>query len=168
ILANATQSLTRVTANGEDKVFNALPVFHSFGLTAGLIMPLTGGVPVYLYPTPLHYRIVPELVYQTDATILFGTDTFLNGYARVAHPYDFRSVRLILAGAEAVKQRTRDIYMEKFGVRILEGYGVTETAPVLASNTPMMNKPGTVGRFSPLMEIRLEPVPGIPDGGRLF
>jgi len=168
ILANATQSLTRVTAHGEDKVFNALPVFHSFGLTAGLIMPLTGGVPVYLYPTPLHYRIVPELVYQTDATILFGTDTFLNGYARVAHPYDFRSVRLILAGAEAVKQRTRDIYMEKFGVRILEGYGVTETAPVLAINTPLASKTGTVGRLSPLMEARLEPVPGITDGGRLF
>jgi acyl-[acyl-carrier-protein]-phospholipid O-acyltransferase/long-chain-fatty-acid--[acyl-carrier-protein] ligase len=167
ILANATQSLTRVAAHGDDKVFNVLPVFHSFGLTAGLIMPLTGGVPVYLYPSPLHYRIVPELVYQTNATILFGTDTFLNGYARVAHPYDFHSVRLILAGAEAVKKRTRDIYMERFGVRILEGYGVTETAPVLAINTPLANKEGTVGRLSPLMEARLEPVPGIDEGGRL-
>jgi acyl-[acyl-carrier-protein]-phospholipid O-acyltransferase/long-chain-fatty-acid--[acyl-carrier-protein] ligase len=168
ILANATQSLTRVAAHGDDKVFNVLPVFHSFGLTAGLIMPLTGGVPVYLYPSPLHYRIVPELVYQTNATILFGTDTFLNGYARVAHPYDFHSVRLILAGAEAVKKRTRDIYMERFGVRILEGYGVTETAPVLAINTPLANKEGTVGRLSPLMEARLEPVPGIDEGGRLW
>ena len=168
ILANVAQSLTRIVANGDDVVFNALPVFHSFGLTAGTIMPLMTGAPVFMYPSPLHYRIVPELAYQSNATILFGTDTFLNGYARVAHPYDLRSVRLVLAGAEAVKQRTRDIYMEKFGVRILEGYGVTEAAPVLASNTPMMNKPGTVGRFSPLMEIRLEPVPGIPDGGRLF
>ncbi len=168
ILANATQSLTRVAAHGDDKVFNVLPVFHSFGLTAGLIMPLTGGVPVYLYPSPLHYRIVPELVYQTNATILFGTDTFLNGYARTAHPYDFHSVRLILAGAEAVKKRTRDVYMERFGVRILEGYGVTETAPVLAINTPLANKEGTVGRLSPLMQSRLEPVPGIDEGGRLF
>lgn len=168
LLANAIQSLTRVAAHGDDKVFNVLPVFHSFGLTAGLIMPLTGGVPIYLYPSPLHYRIVPELVYQTNATILFGTDTFLNGYARVAHPYDFHSVRLILAGAEAVKKRTREIYMERFGVRILEGYGVTETAPVLAINTPLANKSGTVGRLSPLMEARLEPVPGITEGGRLF
>ncbi len=168
VLANAVQSLTRVAAHGDDKVFNVLPVFHSFGLTAGLIMPLTGGVPVYLYPSPLHYRIVPELVYQTNATILFGTDTFLNGYARVAHPYDFHSMRLILAGAEAVKKRTRDIYMERFGVRILEGYGVTETAPVLAINTPLANKTGTVGRLSPLMEARLEPVPGIEEGGRLW
>ena len=168
LLANAMQCLNRIAVNGQDKVFNVLPVFHSFGLTAGLIMPLVGGVPVYLYPTPLHYRIVPELVYGSNATILFGTDTFLNGYARAAHPYDFARVRLILAGAEAVKDRTRQLYMEKFGVRILEGYGVTETAPVLAINTPLANKTGTVGRLSPLMEARLEPVPGITEGGRLF
>ncbi|MDX2288469.1 MAG: acyl-[ACP]--phospholipid O-acyltransferase [Hyphomicrobiaceae bacterium] len=170
ILANANQALVRVAVNGQDKVFNVLPVFHSFGLTAGLVMPLVAGVPVHLYPTPLHYRIVPELVYQTNATILFGTDTFLNGYARAAHPYDFARLRLILAGAEAVKDRTRQLYMEKFGVRILEGYGVTETAPVLAINTPLANRTGTVGRLSPLMEMRLEPVPGIdePGAGRLY
>jgi acyl-[acyl-carrier-protein]-phospholipid O-acyltransferase/long-chain-fatty-acid--[acyl-carrier-protein] ligase len=168
ILANCAQCLARFAANGEDKVFNVLPVFHSFGLTGGMIMPLVGGIPVYLYPSPLHYRIVPELVYGSNATILFGTDTFLNGYARAAHPYDFHKLRLIMAGAEAVKDRTRQVYMEKFGVRILEGYGVTETAPVLAMNTLLANRVGTVGRLSPLMQARLEPVPGIEEGGRLF
>ncbi|MGQ0672269.1 MAG: acyl-[ACP]--phospholipid O-acyltransferase [Hyphomicrobium sp.] len=168
ILANAFQCLHRVAINGQDKVFNVMPVFHSFGLTGGLIMPIVGGAPVFLYPSPLHYRIVPELVYGSNATIMFGTDTFLNGYARSAHPYDFSRVRLIVAGAEAVKDRTRLLYMEKFGVRILEGYGVTETAPVLAINTPLANKSGTVGRLAPLMEARLEPVPGVSEGGRLY
>jgi acyl-[acyl-carrier-protein]-phospholipid O-acyltransferase/long-chain-fatty-acid--[acyl-carrier-protein] ligase len=166
ILANIAQCLTRFDANGEDRVFNALPAFHSFGLTAGLLMPLVGGIPIYLYPTPLHYRIIPELVYNTGATILFGTDTFLNGYARAAHPYDFHNIRFIMAGAEPVKDRTRQLYMDRFGVRILEGYGVTETAPVLAMNTLIANKPGSVGRLSPLMEARLETVAGInPTGG---
>jgi acyl-[acyl-carrier-protein]-phospholipid O-acyltransferase / long-chain-fatty-acid--[acyl-carrier-protein] ligase len=167
ILANAAQALARVDANANDKVFNVLPVFHSFGLTGGMMMPLLAGIPIFMYPSPLHYRIVPELIYQTGATILFGTDTFLTGYARSAHAYDFRTLRLVLAGAEAVKDRTRQIYMERYGIRILEGYGVTETAPVLAMNTPMANRPGTVGRLSPLMEYRLDPVPGIEDGGRL-
>jgi len=167
ILANAAQALARVDANANDRVFNVLPVFHSFGLTGGMMMPLLAGIPIYMYPSPLHYRIVPELIYQTGATILFGTDTFLTGYARSAHAYDFRTLRLVLAGAEAVKDRTRQTYMERYGVRILEGYGVTETAPVLAMNTPMANRVGTVGRLSPLMEYRLDPVPGIEEGGRL-
>ncbi|UGY27888.1 acyl-[ACP]--phospholipid O-acyltransferase [Bradyrhizobium septentrionale] len=167
ILANAAQALARVDANANDKVFNVLPVFHSFGLTGGMMMPLLGGIPIFMYPSPLHYRIVPELIYQTGATILFGTDTFLTGYARSAHAYDFRTLRLVIAGAEAVKERTRQIYMERYGIRILEGYGVTETAPVLAMNTPMANRQGTVGRISPLMQYRLDPVPGIEEGGRL-
>ncbi len=168
MLANAAQAAARIDFGRQDKVFNVLPVFHSFGLTVGAMLPLVSGVPIYLYPSPLHYRTVSELIYGVNATIMFGTDTFLNGYARVAHPYDFRSLRYILAGAEPVKESTRRIYMEKFGLRILEGYGVTETAPALALNTPMFNKFGTVGRILPGMEARLEKVEGVDEGGRLF
>lgn len=168
ILSNTAQAASRIDFHSGDKVFNILPVFHSFGLTAGTVLPLVAGVPVYFYPSPLHYRIVPELIYTSNATIIFGTDTFLNGYARTAHPYDFRSIRYIFSGAEPVKPSTRESYMEKFGLRILEGYGVTETAPVISLNTPMFNRSGTVGKIMPGMEWKLEPVPGIDQGGRLF
>ncbi len=167
ILSNAAQAAARIDFNTKDKVFNVLPVFHSFGLTAGTILPLISGVPVYFYPSPLHYRIVPELIYGSNSTIIFGTDTFLSGYARTAHAYDFRSLRYCFAGAEPVKASTREVYMEKFGIRILEGYGVTETAPVISINTPMYNKAGTVGKILPGMEVRLEDVPGVDEGGRL-
>jgi acyl-[acyl-carrier-protein]-phospholipid O-acyltransferase/long-chain-fatty-acid--[acyl-carrier-protein] ligase len=168
MLANAAQAAARIDFGRTDKVFNALPVFHCFGLTIGLILPLVSGVPIYLYPSPLHYRIVPELIYGSNATILFGTDTFLSGYARSANAYDFRSIRYVVAGAEPVKEATRAVWNEKFGIRILEGYGVTETAPVLALNTPMFNKFGTVGRLMPGVEARLDPMPGVAEGGRLF
>jgi acyl-[acyl-carrier-protein]-phospholipid O-acyltransferase/long-chain-fatty-acid--[acyl-carrier-protein] ligase len=168
MLANVAQCAARIDFGREDKLFNALPIFHSFAFTGGVVLPLISGVPIYLYPSPLHYRTIPELVYGVCATVLFGTDTFLNGYARVANPYDFRSLRFILGGAEPVKGSTRRIYLEKFGLRILEGFGVTEASPVLALNTPMFNKFDTVGRLLPGMQARLEKVEGVDEGGRLF
>ena len=168
LLANRHQLAAVVDINRRDVVLNALPVFHSFGLTGGVLLPLLNGVRTFLYPSPLHYRTVPELAYGINATILFGTDTFLAGYARVADNYDFYSVRYVFAGAERVKAETRRVWFEKFGIRILEGYGATETAPALAVNTPMHFKAGTVGRLLPGITHRLEPVAGIAEGGRLF
>ena len=168
LLSNVAQLSSVIDFNGGDILFNAMPVFHSFGLTGGTIVPLLSGVRTFHYPSPLHYRIVPGLIYDTDATICFGTDTFLNGWARFAHPYDFYAMRYIFAGAEKVRDETKRLFADRFGVRILEGYGATETAPALAINTAMHCRPGTVGRFLPGIEWKLEPVLGVDHGGRLF
>jgi len=168
IQANRFQVSSRIDFGPADIVFNALPVFHSFGLTIGALLPLLSGMRTFFYPSPLHYRIVPELAYDVDATLLFGTDTFLTGYARYAHPYDFYSVRYVFAGAEKLRDSTRKIWSEKFGARILEGYGTTETSPILSVTTPMQNRPGSVGRLLPGIQSRLETVPGIGAGGKLW
>ena len=168
LLANRHQLASVIDVSPKDIVLNALPIFHSFGLTGGLLLPLLAGVRTFLYPSPLHYRTVPELAYGINATILFGTDTFLAGYARVADNYDFYSVRYVFAGAERVKPETRRVWFEKFGIRILEGYGATETAPAITVNTPMHFKAGTVGRLLPGVEHRVEAVPGVTASGRLL
>jgi len=168
LLANLAGIGSVIDFSPADRVLNAMPMFHSFGLTGGTLLPVLGGVRTFLYPSPLHYRVVPEIAYGTDATVTFGTDTFLQGWARFAHAYDFRSMRFVIAGAEKVREETRRTYADRFGVRVLEGYGATETAPVLSLNTPMHSRPGTVGRLLPNVDWRLDPVPGVAVGGRLM
>ena len=168
IHANVAQAEARIDISVEDKLFNVLPVFHCFGLTGGAILPLFSGVRLFLYPSPLHYRIIPAVAREVKPSIMFGTDTFLAGYARTAKDTDFQSLRLIVAGAEAVRAETRRIYRERFNATIIEGFGMTETAPVAAVNSASHNKDGTVGRLLPAMSLRLEPVEGINDAGRLF
>jgi acyl-[acyl-carrier-protein]-phospholipid O-acyltransferase/long-chain-fatty-acid--[acyl-carrier-protein] ligase len=165
---NRHQLVAVLDVTSRDRFFSSLPVFHAFGLTGGVIAPLLHGTPVFMYPTPLHYGIIPELVYQTNSTVLFGTNTFLAGYAKRAHPYDLYSVRFAVAGAEKLKDETRRLFSQKFGVRVFDAYGVTEASPGVCINTPMHNRPGTVGQFLPGIEWRLDPVPGIPRGGRLW
>ena len=167
LLANRDQLAAKIDLNAQDRLLNILPLFHSFGLTAGTLTPLLSGMFSFLYPSPLHYRVIPEVAYDINATILFATNTFLAGYAKHAHPYDFYSVRLAFAGAEKLMADTRRVWSDKFGIRILEGYGVTEASPALAVNTSMHCRHGSVGRLLPGIRHQLEPVEGINGGGKL-
>jgi acyl-[acyl-carrier-protein]-phospholipid O-acyltransferase/long-chain-fatty-acid--[acyl-carrier-protein] ligase len=167
ILANIAQIKAAIEFSPRDKFLSALPLFHAFGLTIGAVLPLLNGCRVLLYPSPLHYRVIPEMAYDRDCTALFATNTFLGNYARMAHPYDFRSLRVVVSGAERLTDDVRTAYFEKFGIRVLEGYGATECSPVLSVNTPMAYRTGTVGELLPGIEHRIEEVPGMEGGGVL-
>ncbi len=167
LLANVAQMRAVIDFAPTDKFLNALPIFHSYGLTACTLLPLMHGVDIYIYTTPLRYRVIPEIAYLRDCTYLFGTSTFLARYAREAHPYDFYRVRYVVSGAEKLNPEVAELWLEKFGLRIMEGYGATECAPVLTLNTPLAYKVQTVGRLLPGIEHRLIPVAGIEHGGRL-
>ncbi len=165
LLANMRQVLSVVDLMETDRFFNALPLFHCFGLNVGLLLPLVRGVFVFLYLSPLHYRVVPSAFYNLNCTILLSTNTFLAGYARKAHPYDFRTARYVFAGAEKLQESTASHWMRQFGVRVLEGYGVTECGPVISVNLLMHSRPGSTGQLLPGIEYRLEPVDGMGQHG---
>ncbi len=167
LLANVWQIQQCMAFSRNDVVFNCLPIFHSFGLTAGTLLGLITGARIYFYPSPLHFKEIPRLIGEKGATLLFGTSTFLMNYARYATPEDLRTLRLVVAGAEKLSDFTRRTWKGKFGIDVCEGYGATETAPVLACNVPDTNRPGTVGRLAPGIEARLVPVEGIERGGEL-
>ena len=165
LLANIRQMLAVTDLTDQDRVFNCLPLFHSFGLTVGLLLPLVRGMYSFIYPSPLQYRVIPSVLYDRDCTVFLSTNTFLNGYARKAHPYDFRSMRYLFAAAEKLQEATAQTWSHSFGVRVLEGYGATECAPCLSVNTPLEPRCGTVGRMMPGLEWRLEAVEGIGEAG---
>lgn len=169
LVANCRQVAQHIELKPEWVMFNPLPTFHCFGLTGGVLLPILHGMKAFQYPSPLHAKQIVELLPDVKASILFATDTFLNQYARVAAPDDFATLQFVVAGAEKVRPETHHLFNTRFhGLKLLEGYGATEAAPVVAVNHPDRNRPGTVGQMMPGMEWRIDPVDGIPDGGRLF
>ncbi|MBF0620386.1 MAG: AMP-binding protein [Magnetococcales bacterium] len=168
LLSNVAQNTAHVPFTPQDKLFNALPLFHCFGLTVNLLVPLFNAIPSYMHPSPLEYRKIATLCMREGCTIIAGTDTFLNAWGRVAHPVDFQTIRLAISGAEPLKSETRDLWANRFGLRILEGYGATETSPVISVNTPVLFKQGSVGRFLPGIAYKIKPISGIETGGQLL
>jgi acyl-[acyl-carrier-protein]-phospholipid O-acyltransferase/long-chain-fatty-acid--[acyl-carrier-protein] ligase len=167
IMANNYQFKYRMPLNENDVFFNAMPMFHSMGLTLCVLFPILHGMRLFNFVTPLSAHLIPELIYDTRATLTVASDTFASTWGRNADSYDFARLRYLISGAEKVKPKTRELYSEKFGLRIMEGYGVSETTPVLSVNTPFHNKAGSVGRPLPGITARLEPVEGVERGGRL-
>jgi len=166
ILSNISQIMAVLDFNPTDKFMMVLPIFHAFGFT-GTMLPVLNGIKIHLFPSPLQYKVIPEVIYDRGCTVFFATSTFLANYAKFAHPYDFYKLRIVVAGAEKLNEEVRKTYTDKFGIRILEGYGATECAPVLSANTPMANLNGSVGQLVPGLEHKLESVPGIDEGGLL-
>jgi acyl-[acyl-carrier-protein]-phospholipid O-acyltransferase/long-chain-fatty-acid--[acyl-carrier-protein] ligase len=128
-------------------------------------MPLYLGIKAVLHPTPLQPREIVRRIRENAATILLGTDTFMSQYIRAASDKELSSLRLAVCGAERVRDETRQLIRRHYRVELLEGYGVTEAAPVIAANQLGANRPGTVGHLMPEIEVRVEPVEGIRDGG---
>jgi acyl-[acyl-carrier-protein]-phospholipid O-acyltransferase/long-chain-fatty-acid--[acyl-carrier-protein] ligase len=168
---NINSNVAQITAcldfTAKDLLLNILPVYHSFGLTAGVFLPLLSGIPTFSYPSPLHYKVIPTLAYDLNATVFFGTSSLLLKYGEAAHNYDFYSMRYVVAGAEKLTTTTRNLWQDKFGIRILEGYGMTEASPAVSFNTPMHNQNGTVGKLLPGMKASIKPIEGIDEGGEL-
>jgi acyl-[acyl-carrier-protein]-phospholipid O-acyltransferase/long-chain-fatty-acid--[acyl-carrier-protein] ligase len=167
IVANVAQMRAVFDFSPEDKILNPLPLYHAYSFTAGVMLPLITGTRLYLFISPLRYRAIPEIAYRRDCTVLFGTSTFLSFYARYANPMDFCRLRYVISGGEKLSPEVSRVWMEKFGLRILEGYGSTECAPVISLATPSAYRRGAVGRFLPGIDYQIEPMDGIDKGGVL-
>jgi acyl-[acyl-carrier-protein]-phospholipid O-acyltransferase/long-chain-fatty-acid--[acyl-carrier-protein] ligase len=168
LVSNVEQGHAHVPFEPDWSFFSPLPMFHCFGLLAGVLLPLFTGHKAFLFPSPLAVKEIPKLIKDTGANVFFATDTFAQQYARNADDEDMKGIRLMVLGAERVRPETREMYAKRFGVELLEGYGATEASPLISVNVPARNRHGTVGQFVPDLEWRLEPVPGIEGGQKLY
>jgi acyl-[acyl-carrier-protein]-phospholipid O-acyltransferase/long-chain-fatty-acid--[acyl-carrier-protein] ligase len=168
IQANTAQVRSTLDFYLSDVMLAVMPMFHSFGLCTGAFMPLSAGMPIAFYPTPLHYKKIPQYARDTGSTIILGTNSFLAGYAKNADEFDFFEARYVICGGDKLKEGTSRLWMEKFGVRILEGYGVTEASPVVGVNRVGHYKFGSIGKPLPCVQVSLAPVEGVKGAGRLL
>ncbi len=145
-----------VKLSHEDRMLASLPFFHVFGLTINMWGPLFHGMTVITYPNPLDYRVICDITRDEKPSIMVGTPSFLSGYVRKSEGDDFRSLRLVICGADKCPEALRDEFSRRHGIALLEGYGATETSPVVSVNTPECNRPGSIGMVLPGVRVRIE------------
>ncbi|HZR79137.1 MAG TPA: AMP-binding protein, partial [Chthoniobacterales bacterium] len=136
IVGNVSQFCELLDATGKDAILASLPFFHSFGATVTLWYPLMEGVRIVTYPTPLEVAKNAALIEKYNLTLLLATPTFLRGYLRKAEPHQLKSLRLVITGAEKLPLDLAKAFEERFNQRVFEGYGLTETSPVVSVNLP--------------------------------
>jgi acyl-[acyl-carrier-protein]-phospholipid O-acyltransferase/long-chain-fatty-acid--[acyl-carrier-protein] ligase len=142
-----------------------LPLFHVFGLTVNHWLPLTVGMKMVPYANALEYKTICDIIREQKVTLMLGTPTFLAGYLKKSEPGDFSSVRLAIAGADKVPDSLREGFRAQHNMELYEGYGTTETSPVVSVNLPGRNKPGSIGQLLPGVQVKIvshetgEPLP---------
>ncbi|MBC8526720.1 MAG: AMP-binding protein [Candidatus Cloacimonetes bacterium] len=132
-----------------------LPVFHVFGLTTTFWLPILIGASIVAHANPLDYKAICDSIKKYKVTLLLGTPAFFYGYLQKAKIGDFASIRYAIAGADKVTDQLREGYMRKHNLEIMEGYGTTETSPVISVNVPGANKPGSIGRPLPGVKVKI-------------
>jgi acyl-[acyl-carrier-protein]-phospholipid O-acyltransferase / long-chain-fatty-acid--[acyl-carrier-protein] ligase len=140
----------------KDTILGNLPLFHVFGLNTHLWLPLTNGMTVVTFANPLEFRAIAAAIREEGVTMVVGTPTFLSGYLQKSEPGDFATVRLLITGADKCPEALRAGFLERHGKVLLEGYGTTETSPVISVNSPEHNRPGSVGKVLPNVDVRME------------
>lgn len=167
ILANIEQCRQHIEFDPEWIFFNPLPIFHSLGLTGGVLLPVLSGRKTVLHPDPLARKTILEQLDKTGANVLVATNAFAKLYARQAGEGELDTLKYAVLGGEPVDDKTRELWDEHTSATLIEGYGLTETAPVIAINPPDDNRPGTVGSLLPGIEAKLETVEGVDEGRQL-
>lgn len=156
ISSNILSFIKTFPLSEDDIMLANLPFFHVFGLTVNLWTPFHFGMTVVTYPNPLEYKTVVNIIKQEKPTVMVGTPSFLSGYLRASSTGDFSSLRFVISGADKCPDVLREGYLKKHNITIYEGYGTTETSPVVSVNTPQHNKPGSIGKVIPDVQVKIE------------